>query len=111
MHLNQHSSEGCTSFRKENLTSHAASSAHKKCQGIEDVKMTTPGSHRFCLADVSSMLRKVWMLIVGNTYHTDKKCKEFLDSTTEIERQDLKNNLRSVPYLSVMCDEFVDSAA
>ncbi|XP_063231064.1 E3 SUMO-protein ligase KIAA1586-like [Bacillus rossius redtenbacheri] len=49
-------------------------------------------------------------LDVGNTYRTDKKCKEFLGSIAEIERQELENTLRSAPYISVMCDESTDSA-
>jgi hypothetical protein len=47
---------------------------------------------------------------IGRTYHTDKKCKEFIDSIAEVERRKMEDSIANSKFLSFMCDESTDSA-
>ena len=49
-------------------------------------------------------------LDIGETYRTNKKCKEFVEAIAEIERQALENAIKDSVAISVICDEATDAA-
>lgn len=57
-----------------------------------------------------SKLDKIKGLYVGQTYLTDVKCREFIDSIANVERGRLEQRVRSAPYISISCDEATDSS-
>lgn len=57
-----------------------------------------------------AMLDEVKGLEVGSTYRTDKKCSEFVHAIAEVERNKLRTQIQTVPFISIMCDGSTDSA-
>ena len=49
-------------------------------------------------------------LDVGQTYRSDKCCREFIDIIAEVERDKLEEEVRREKFIAIMCDGSTDSA-
>ena len=49
-------------------------------------------------------------LDVGQTYRSDKCCREFIDIIAEVERGKLEEEVRRAKFIAIMCDGSTDSA-
>ena len=49
-------------------------------------------------------------LVIGETYRSDVKCREFTDAIAEIERMKLETLVWETKFLAIMCEEATDAA-
>lgn len=49
-------------------------------------------------------------LQVGETYRTNKKCREFIHAIAEVERRQCRHDLQKAHFVSVTCDGSTDSS-
>ena len=55
-------------------------------------------------------LDKKKVLILGDTYISDKYCKKFIEAIADVERQKIKDLLMSANYVTILSDGSTDTA-